>query len=107
MALAFPLGTLQIKAQEIYDLLLKNGHVLDPANHRDGRFDVAVSGNKIVRVGRDLPASHARIVVEAGRYFVTPGPVDIHAHFYWACSGKSAQAAFPRRPWGGTDPRES
>ena len=84
IALAFPLG-----AQEIYDLLLKNGHVLDPANRRDGRFDVAVSGGKIARVGRDLPASHARIVVEAGQYYVTPGLIDIHAHFNWAGSERS------------------
>jgi dihydroorotase len=78
LALALPLG-----GQEIYDLLLKNGHVIDPANHRDGRFDVAVTGSKIVRVGRDLPASHARIVVDAGQYYVTPGLVDINAHFNW------------------------
>ena len=102
MALAFPLGTLQIKAQEIYDLLLKNGHVLDPANRRDGRFDVAVSGGKIARVGRDLPASHARIVVEAGQYYVTPGLIDIHTHFNWAGSERSLKPdpqALPLPQW--------
>src|SRR5207248_3638594 len=76
IVLALPLG-----AQEIYDLLLKNGHVIDVANHRNGRFDVAVTGGKIARVGRDLPASHARIVVDAGQYYVTPGLIDIHTHF--------------------------
>jgi hypothetical protein len=30
-----------------YDLLLKGGHVIDPANHLDGLFDVAVFGGKI------------------------------------------------------------
>ena len=78
LALTIPLG-----GQEIYDLLLKNGHVIDPANHRDGRFDVAVTGGKIARVGHDLPASHARIVVDAGQYYVTPGLVDINTHFDW------------------------
>ena len=78
MALTLPLG-----GQEIYDLLLKNGHVIDPANHRDGRFDVAVTGGKIARIGHDLPASHARIVVDAGQYYVTPGLVDINTHFDW------------------------
>jgi dihydroorotase len=81
IALALPLG-----GQEIYDLLLKNGHVIDPANHRDGRFDVAVTGSKIVRVGQDLPASHARIVVDAGQYYVTPGLVDIDTNFNWVGS---------------------
>jgi dihydroorotase len=78
LALTLPLG-----GQEIYDLLLKNGHLIDPANHRDGRFDVAVTGGKIVRVGLDLPASHARVVVDAGQYYVTPGLVDINTDFNW------------------------
>jgi dihydroorotase len=57
--------------------------VIDPANHRDGRFDIAVTGGKIAHVGQDLPASHARIVVDAGQYYVTPGLVDINTHFDW------------------------
>ncbi len=72
-----------LQGQEIYDLLLKNGHVLDPANHRDGQFDVAVIGNKIARVGHDFAAAHARVVVDASRYYVTPGLIDIHTHFDW------------------------
>jgi len=78
LALSLPLS-----GQEIYDLLLKNGHVIDPANHRNGRFDVAVTGGRIARVGADLPASHARIVVDAGQYYVTPGLVDINTDFNW------------------------
>ena len=30
-----------------YDLLLKNGHVIDPHNHIDGARDVAISGNTL------------------------------------------------------------
>jgi dihydroorotase len=67
--------------QEIYDLLLKNGNVIDPANHRKGRFDIAISGRKIVRVAQDIPASHARQVVDVSDYYVTPGLVDINTHF--------------------------
>ena len=67
--------------QQIYDLLLKNGHVLDPANRRSGRFDVAVVGNKIARVAPDLPSAHARIVVDASAYYVAPGLIDLRAHF--------------------------
>jgi dihydroorotase len=68
-------------AQEIYDLLLKNGHVIDPANGRNGRFDVAIQGNKIARVAPDVPASHARTVIDASQYYITPGLIDIHTHF--------------------------
>lgn len=62
---------------EIYDVLLKNGHVIDPANHRDGRFDVAIAGGKIAKVAAGLHAAQARIVVEASDYIVAPGLIEI------------------------------
>ena len=70
-----------LSAQQIYDLLLKNGHVIDPKNQRNGRYDIAVIGNKIVRVGENLPSSNARLVVDVSQYYVTPGLIDIHTHF--------------------------
>ena len=47
---------------QVYDILIKNGHVIDPANQRNGRMDVAVIGNKIAKVAPDLPARNARTV---------------------------------------------
>ena len=76
-----PLVPSALAQTPIYDLLLKNGHVLDPKNNRNGRFDIAVVGDKIVRVAANLPAAHARQVVEVGDYWVTPGLIDIHTHF--------------------------
>jgi len=38
LALGAPLLVTGIFGQEIYDLLLKNGHVIDPANKRNGRL---------------------------------------------------------------------
>ena len=70
-----------LSAQQIYDLLLKNGHVIDPKNQRNGRYDIAVIGNKIVRVGENLPSSNAKLVVDVSQYYVTPGLIDIHTHF--------------------------
>jgi dihydroorotase len=63
-----------------YDLLLKGGHVIDPANHLDGSFDVAVSGGKIAAVEKDIPAGQSGKVVDVSGLYVTPGLVDIHAH---------------------------
>src|SRR5215813_2086573 len=54
--------TSPLRAQQIYDLLLKNGQVIDPKNQRNGRYDVAVIGNRIVRVGENLPSSNAKLV---------------------------------------------
>src|SRR5437899_12283178 len=63
-----------------YDLLLKGGHVVDPANHLDAVMDVAVSKDKIAAVEKDIPASQAGKVVNASGLDVTPGLVDIHFH---------------------------
>jgi dihydroorotase len=86
----------------IYDILLKNGQVIDPANRRNGRFDVAVVGNKIAKVGRDLPAAHARIAIDAGQYYVTPGLIDIQGHFDAASGGDNLQADHNCLPYGVT-----
>jgi dihydroorotase len=61
----------------IYDVLLKNGHVIDPANHRDGRFDVAIVEGKIARVATGLHAAQARTVIDASDFIVTPGLIEI------------------------------
>jgi dihydroorotase len=63
-----------------YDLLLKGGHVVDPANGRDAVLDVAVAGRKIAAVAKDIPAALAGKVVDVSGLYVTPGLVDIHVH---------------------------
>lgn len=63
-----------------YDLLLKGGHVLDPANHIDGVMDVAISHGKVAAVQSNIPASEAGKVVDASGLYVTPGLIDIHVH---------------------------
>ena len=65
----------------IYDVLLKGGHVIDPKNDRNGRFDIAVVGDRIHKVAENLPAAHARKVVDVSDYIVTPGLIDLHAHY--------------------------
>jgi dihydroorotase len=68
--------------QARYDLLLKRGHVIDPANQIDGVMDVAIAAGKIARVAADIPAAEAKKVVEAVGLFVTPGLIDLHAHVF-------------------------
>jgi dihydroorotase len=63
-----------------YDLLLKGGHVIDPANRIDAVMDVAVSGAKIAAVEKDIPAASAGKVVDVSGLYVTPGMIDIHFH---------------------------
>jgi dihydroorotase len=63
-----------------YDLLLKGGHVIDPANHIDEVRDVAVFKGKIAAVQKNIPADQAGKVVDVSKLYVTPGLIDIHFH---------------------------
>jgi dihydroorotase len=63
-----------------YDLLLKGGHIIDPANGLDAKMDVAVSLGRIAAVEKDIPANQAGKVVDVSGLYVTPGLIDIHFH---------------------------
>jgi dihydroorotase len=61
-------------------LLLKGGRVVDPASARDGEFDVLVDGDRIARIGRDVPAEGAEVVELQRGWIVAPGLIDLHVH---------------------------
>jgi len=65
-----------------YDILLKNGHVIDPLNALDGKLDVALSASKVAAVGADINPALATQVVDLTGCYVTPGIIDIHVHVY-------------------------
>jgi dihydroorotase len=65
-----------------FALLLKGGHVIDPANGIDQEMDVAIVDKKIARVATEIPASEAVEVVDVSGHTVVPGIVDIHTHVY-------------------------
>ena len=63
------------------DLIIKGGHVVDPAQGIDQRMDVGIGGGRIVALEKDIERSGARSVDATGGY-VVPGLIDIHAHIY-------------------------
>lgn len=67
---------------QTYDLLLKGGHVIDPLNNVDGLRDVAIREGRIAAVETDIETDRAVRVIDVSGLYVTPGLVDIHAHFY-------------------------
>ena len=69
-------------SQPRYDLLLRQGHVIDPANGIDAVMDVAVAGGKIARVAANIPSGEARKVIDVRGFYVTPGLIDLHAHVF-------------------------
>jgi dihydroorotase len=65
-----------------YDLLLKNGHVIDARNNLSAVRDVAIKDRKIAAVAAGIPAARAYKTVDVSGLYVTPGLVDIHVHVY-------------------------
>ena len=68
--------------QARYDLLLKQGHVIDPANQIDAVMDVAITGGRIARVAANIAPNEAQKVIDAQGLYVTPGLIDLHAHVF-------------------------
>jgi predicted amidohydrolase len=85
-----------------YDLVLKQGQVIDPGSKRFGRYDIAINGNKIARIARRVPAAHARLVVDASDYYVTAGLIDVNADVNFLDSPEGVQPDYRSLPYGVT-----
>ncbi|QHT71919.1 amidohydrolase/deacetylase family metallohydrolase [Rhodocytophaga rosea] len=81
LGLSLLLFPASISAQQ-YDLLLKNGHVIDPKNGINSKIDVAIKEGKIARVAKDISSSQAAKTVDATDLYITPGLIDIHTHVF-------------------------
>ena len=66
-----------------YDLLLKNGEVIDPGEKLRARCDVAFSNGLVAERTEDIPANQARETIDVSGKLVTPGLIDIHGHFFY------------------------
>jgi dihydroorotase len=60
--------------------LLRGGRVVDPANGRDGTFDILVDGGTIARIGKDLPVDGATVIDVPPGLVICPGLIDMHVH---------------------------
>ena len=65
--------------------LIKNGHVIDPANEIDGFFDILINNRKIEAVAPQgkIPAGKIKDdqIIDAKGCIVAPGFCDMHVHF--------------------------
>ena len=64
-------------------ILIKGGHLIDPANKKNGQFDLLISKGKIEAVEpegkiKDIPDAD---IIDAKGAIVTPGFCDMHVHF--------------------------
>jgi dihydroorotase len=75
-----------------FDLLIKNGTLIDPSQRLNGAFDVAIKRNRVAAVDRNIPAESAARVIDATGQIVTPGLVDLHTHVYYGATFWGVQA---------------
>lgn len=66
-----------------FDLLIKGGRVIDPAQGLDGKRDIAFSGGKVAKIAESIAESEAKDVRQADGHLVMPGLIDLHTHVYW------------------------
>ena len=63
-----------------YDLVIRNGRVIDPAQNIDRLSDVAIRAGKIEAIRPNIPADAGAESLEARGMLVVPGLIDIHLH---------------------------
>ena len=64
----------------MYELLIKGGTVIDPAQEIHDHRDIGISQGIIVSLNHNIPPSEAKRVIDAKGKIVTPGLIDVHVH---------------------------
>ena len=66
----------------MYDLLIRNGRLIDPARSIDERADVAFNAGRVATVAKSLADAKAAETIDASGLIVAPGMIDLHVHVY-------------------------
>lgn len=69
-----------------YDLLIKGGTLIDPAQNIHANKDVAFSSGVVAAVDDNLSNADALEVLDASGCLVTPGMIDLHVHVFYGVS---------------------
>ncbi len=71
-----------------YDLIVRGGHVIDPAHGVDAVCDLAIKAGRIAAIEPTIAPTAARQVIDARGKLVTPGLIDTHAHVFEFVTGR-------------------
>src|ERR1043165_1957059 len=75
------LGVLTLTAQtpQQFDILIRNGRVLDGTGNPWYRADIGITGDRIRAMG-SLRNATAKAIIDAADKYVTPAFIDVHSH---------------------------
>jgi len=65
-----------------FDLVIKNGDVIDPSQSLRGKRDIGIRWGIIEAIEDEIPAARAAKTIDASGKVVMPGLVDLHCHVY-------------------------
>jgi dihydroorotase len=65
------------------DLILRGGHLIDPAQNIDRVSDIRFSNGRVADIGDQLAGDAHTVVKDVRGRIVTPGLIDLHTHVYW------------------------
>lgn len=69
--------------QAEFDLLIRQGHIVDPRNGVNAVRDLAITGGKVALIADRIAPERAKRIVDAAGTYVTPGLIDLHAHVFY------------------------
>ena len=78
LAIATAAGAAPLAGQD-YDVIIRGGRVIDGTGNDWFGADIAIDGDRIVRIGR-LPNATAAREIDATGLYVSPGFIDLHSH---------------------------
>ena len=79
-----------LAAAQTYDIVIQNGHVIDPRNGIDAVMAVAIDDGIVAAVESEIAAAQGETVLDASGLYVVPGLVDLHAHVFFGTEPNAA-----------------
>ncbi len=84
LLLIYPLIFLSCTMKDInqssFDLIIKNGLVIDGLGNEPKQMDIGIKGQRIVAIENDIPIKSAKEAIDVSNRVVAPGFIDNHAH---------------------------